>query len=173
MADENQTLEQPATPPDIRRRLQFHRLQLFGMPFVLLIPVLALSGLFGEGSRTVSASNDVLEIRIEHPVRMRYKMIHTVDISLRNISPDSLPVVSVRFDRSYVDGFSTMQFSPEVKSIDDSIYIVEVADLAPNETRVVSVELQAETYWRWSGDITVLPDGAGSVGLHVHTFIFP
>ena len=165
---------QPPQPPEIDRRLRLHPTQAIGALLLLLLPALALFGIFGESRQTMTVSDVQLEMRVEHPTRLRYRMTDSIRVSLTNLSAAPLPAVTVSFDRSYLDRFSRLAFHPAVKSITGAAYVVEIADLQPREMRVISVEIQADDYWRQRGKITATSAGAGSgVEAGIETLVFP
>lgn len=164
---------QPPQPPEITRKLQVNRVQLIGMPLIILLPVLALFGMFGETADTVSAASAQIELRVEYPTRFRYKLTHPITVSLHNISEQFFSTVQVGFEREYVEGFSMVTFTPTVKQITDTFYFVEINDLGPGETRIVSVSVQAEKFGHHTGRITVTPDNAGELQVSISTFSFP
>ena len=73
-------------PPDIEKRWVFRTVQKLGVPLIVLIPLLALFGLFGESSRTVSASGAAPALEITYPTRLRYNMTSPLVVSVANIS---------------------------------------------------------------------------------------
>lgn len=163
----------PPQPPKVDKKFQVHAYQWIGIPLMMLIPILALLGLFGETVDTVSSSSQLLDVSVEYPTRFRYKMIDEVTVSLSNISGQPLPSVLVLFDRDYIDGFSTVIFTPSVKSITDTNYIVEVSDIQPGETRIISATIQAENYGMHRGIISIGPEDAEDLEVSVATFTFP
>lgn len=48
LANSSPEVPQPPEVPDIKRRIQLHPWQWIGIPLFLLIPILALFGVFGE-----------------------------------------------------------------------------------------------------------------------------
>lgn len=173
MSKKKSGASQPPQPPEVARKLQFHLIQLIGLPVIMLIPILALLGAFGETVGSASASNAQLELRVEHPTRFRYKMIDEVTVSLTNSSSQAFPTLQVAFDRQYIEGFSTVTFTPAVSHITDEAYVVELTDLQPGETRMVAASIQAETYGNHSGVITVTPENGEALQVTVGTFTFP
>lgn len=139
----------------------------------MLVPVLALFGMFGETADSVSAASTEVELRVEYPTRFRYKLIHPITVFLHNNSEQSFSIVQVGFAREYVEGFSMVTFTPTVKHITDTFYFVEINDLGPGETRVVSVTVQADKFGRHTGRITVRPDNAEELQVSISTFSFP
>ena len=110
---------------------------------------------------------------MEYPTRFRYKMIDAIDVSVFNASSETIPVVQVRFDRSYIEQFSTVTFTPSVKEIAADAYVVELNDLQPGETGAVSVTIQAEIYGNHSGTVTATSENADDLQVPVGTFTFP
>lgn len=158
-----QVTEQP-------RRLELHRYQWVGLPLMLLIPVLALFGVFGE---TWGRADDVsadLALRVEYPTRYRYKQINALEVFVENVSGGPLDTVVVAFDPAYVLRFSTPTFipAPEVP------YEVELLDVQPGEVRLVVAELQGERYGRHRGAVEAYrPGSSDTARVAVSTIIFP
>lgn len=163
----------PPKPPEITRKPQFHRIQLIGLPLILLIPVLALFGTFGETADSVSTASTQIEVRVEYPTRFRYKLIHPITVSLHNASEQSFGTVQVGFEREYVESFSVVTFTPTIRHITDTFYYVEINDLGPGETRIVIATVQADQFGNHSGKITVTPDNAEELEMSISTFSFP
>ncbi|MBI1296719.1 hypothetical protein GC175_17320 [bacterium] len=64
---------QPPQPPPIKKRFQFTKAQLIGVPLILLIPILALIGVFDAHlERTTAVAGD-LQVTVEYPTSVRYK----------------------------------------------------------------------------------------------------
>lgn len=174
MAKKKKEAPKPSQPPDVNKKFQFYSFQWVGLPLILLIPILALFGLFGESVESVSTSNQQLDMSVEYPTRFRYKMIDEVTVSLSNVSEQAIPGVLVNFDRQYIEAFSTVTFTPSLKSISNLDYIMEISDLQPGETRVVTLTIQAEKYGLHRGVISTAAPGEGSdLELPVATFTFP
>lgn len=169
--------KEPHIPPFIvngsfRRRLQFPRLQLAGVALLLVVPILALLGVFGPSSHTVAETMPGLEIQVQYPTRFRYKTLSTLDVSLKNTSNRPLSPVTVAFDRVYISRFSQVQFTPSAKSVTATDYRVQL-DIPPGEVRRVSVSLQADRYGLHHGNISALAYGGPGILISVSTFVFP
>jgi hypothetical protein len=143
------------------------------MQLMILIPVLALLGLFGETVATATASHAQLEMSVEYPTRFRYKMLHSVTVSLVNISDEPLATVLVGFDRDYIERFSTVTFTPPVKHITEDEYLVEVTALEPGESRIISAAIQAEQYGKHTGVIAATSEHAEALQVSIETITFP
>ena len=166
-------VSQPPQPPQVARKLRFHVLQLVGMPLMMLIPVLALFGVFGETVHEVTESSQELEMHVRFPARFRYKMIDSVTVSLRNTSDQPIKTVHIAFDRAYVESFSTVTFTPSVEQITETVYIVELTDLQPGQVQIASLSIQAEKYGNHQGAITATQDGDPGLQAHITTLTFP
>jgi hypothetical protein len=164
---------EPPKPPPLQRKLQFHRVQLIGVPLLMVLPVLGLLGFFGETITTVSAANPQLSMQIEYSTRYRYKMINDMNVTITNLTEQAPVTVTVEFDRSYIDQFSTVTFTPSVERITGEVYEVELRELEAGGTQVIEVELQGEKYWHHTGSVSAsLPDGE-PVQIAVGTTIYP
>lgn len=166
-------IPRPPEPPDVDRKLQFYPWQLAGIMLIALVPILALFNVFGEAVETTGATGTSLEVSVMYPARYRYKMIDPVQISVHNISSQSIPTVTVRIDRSYLDSFSNVTLTPSAKTITEDAYEVELTDLKAGETRRVVAEIQAEKYGSHEAVIATVPEGAEPVEVSIETFVFP
>jgi hypothetical protein len=140
---------------------------------MLMIPILALFGVFGETVDEATESSRELEMHVRFPTRFRYKMIDTITVSVRNASNQPITSVHITFDRAYIESFSTVTFIPSVKQVTETVYIVELTDLRPGEVQVVSLSVQAEKYGNHQGVITVKPDGEDGLQARLTTLTFP
>ena len=157
-------------PPSKPRHLTFHRFQWIALPLMLLIPVLALLGVFGESSDQVRDETGELSLYVDYPTRYRYKQINTVEVFVRNRTPETIDTVLVALDASYAERFSTLMFIPAATEP----FEVELLDVAPQETRRVWVEIQGEHYGRHRGDLKAYRPGAvDTARVSLSTFIFP
>lgn len=140
---------------------------------MMLIPILALFGVFGETVHEVTESGRELEMHVRFPARFRYKMIDSITVSVRNASNQPIKSIHITFDRAYIESFSTVTFIPSVKQVTETVYIVELTDLRPGEVQVVSLSVQAEKYGNHQGVITVKPDGKEGLQARLTTLTFP
>ncbi len=174
MAQEEETA-QPPQPPEIEPKFILSRVQWIGLPLLMLLPILALFGVFGEASTAVSDSSDVLDMEVEYATRYRYRMLNTMEVSLENLSAQAIPTLTVRFDEDYISKFSSVVFSPQLDKITDEDYVVYLQDVQPGDIRIVNIEMQGDRYGRHSGVVsaTAGEDSHGRVQVEVSTFIFP
>lgn len=141
---------EPPQPPNTKHKISFYRHQIIGMAVIILIPVLALFGLFGETRGKIKASSDDFSIEVEYPERFRYKTIQALDITVENTSEVS-QIATVTIDKDYISRFSNVTFSPQPKNVTDKAYIFEVGPISPRDKEVIAGEVQAEQYGRFEG----------------------
>jgi hypothetical protein len=141
---------------------------VLGVLALAVLPVLALLGFFGESGAEQTLSGEALELHVSYPTRLRYKRIDTVEVRVRNVSGEPIDRVVVKFDEGYIEEFSSVHFTPSISRA----YEVELKDVQPDEERLVSVEIQAEEYWRHRGTVTV-EAGPHTLTARIMTFTFP
>ncbi len=157
----------PPPPPEMVRRVRMYPLQWFGMAIIAGFPICAAFGLF-DSSATGTASSSSIELSVDYPTRCRYEMIELLEVRVRNRSNQTIEAVTVVFDPSYLDGFSQAQFTPAP----ERAFEVELKQLQPDQTQLISAEIQGEHYGRYRGTI-IVKTGAESPSIDVSTFIFP
>lgn len=160
--------QSPPAAPEIQPRIRIRAAQAVGMILLAILPVLALLDVFGDSVAEARASGSQLELRVNYPARFRYKTIHPIEVQVINRFDRPLDRVIVKFDENYLSQFSNVQLTPAA----DKAYEVELRDVQPGEERVISVEIQAERYWRHRGTVTATA-GPDSVTARLETFTFP
>lgn len=160
---------QPPAAPDLPRRLRLYTSQWIGMPLLLLIPVLALFGVFGESRHVVTARTGELAVEAEYPARNRYGMLADLRLAVTNTTAAALDTVTVVLDSAYATRFSSLTAIPDF----ERAYVIELTDLQPAETRRVRIELEGNEYGLHRGELRVGVRGAGTARLGLDTFIFP
>ncbi len=170
---QNNDQPHPPDPRTIAKKWQFYRMQWVGIPLILLIPVLALLGVFGESEQKVDVANNTFSVHINYPTRYRYKMINNIEVSLENISNQTMPTVTVSLNADYVNRFSTITFHPSLTSVKNGQYEVELTEVRTGETRLVTIELQGEAYFQHEGVVSVTAAAVPTLRVPIQTFIFP
>jgi len=163
-------------PPEIEKQWTFSTLQKLGVPLLILIPLLALLGLFGESSAAATETGNTFAVEVSYPSRYRYNMLSPLTVSIENRSDQVVPTVTVSFGQDYISQFSNVSFTPEPDEVTGEAYYVRFDDLQPGEVRLGQVELQADRYWRHNGSVAVAPgdaDDAPDVVIEVSTLVYP
>lgn len=166
---EKSELPKPPRAPEIKRHLHFYPWQWIGIPVLLGIPILAMFGMFGESFASATGNSPEVGVAVEYPTRFRYKMINSINVRVRNVSPQPIDTLSVGFSPDYMTQFSTLSAIPSFSET----YLVEMLDLKPGEESLVRVEIQGEEYGRHQGEIIVTSGGADTASVPLSTFIFP
>jgi hypothetical protein len=165
--------EQLITGPDIQPEFKLYPHQMIGIPILLLIPILAVLGLFGIRTEQIEAENDHLAVKVDYPTRFRYKQTNTIEIAITNRTQSNWDTVIVQFDRSYIDQFSEVAFTPQVSRIRDDFYEVNLTNIAANDTQYVHVAIQSQQAGKHEGRLIVEPSVGDSLELNLRTWAFP
>lgn len=165
----SEEVPRPPRAPEIERSFRLHAWQWVAIPLIMLVPALALLGVFGESWDTTGAATADLEVELRFPSRFRYKQLNEMHAFVRNVSGRRLDTVTVSFDTTYISRFSTVIFTPSAVRA----YEVELTGVSPGEQRLISVELQGEKYGRHTGAIAAWGTTTDTVSASVSTFIFP
>ena len=162
--------EQPfPSAPEIERRTRIPLFRGIGMGLIMLVPALAIAGVFGESWDTAAARGPNISVRMEFPSRYRYKMLNSLTLAIENTSERKIDTVTVTLDTAYLLRFSTVVITPAPTQA----YVVPLTDVAPGEIRLIVVEMQGERYGRHSGQVRVETTSGDTLGLPVHTLIYP
>jgi len=165
--------ESPPKAPEFNPRLKQYTYQWIGIPILFLIPILALLNVFGVSTDTERTSSEIVDVTVHYPTRFRYKQINTIDAAITNTSDSTLASILVQFERPYIDRFSDVSFTPDVQTITEQYYEVELTDIPSGETRHINVIIQAEDYGRHSGVITITPSTGKALSVNLRTLSWP
>ena len=159
----------PPSPPAVARSLHVPPYQLAALSLFVIVTMLALLGVFGQATAYADGRGATLAVRVEHPARFRYGQRGSLRAWITNTSARRLDSVRVAFDTAYVNGFSSVRFTPPV----DEAYAVVLTGLQPRETRLVHAEVEADRVGLRPGAVSVSAGGTDSVRVPVQTFVFP
>jgi hypothetical protein len=158
----------PPKAPTIDPKIELSWKQRIGFPMLLVVPLLALFGMFGETQTRYHTSTASLGVAVAYPTRFRYRQVQSLHVTVRNLSSNVADTIRVSFDTAYISRFSSVRFEPPAKSA----YIVELTSVQPSESRWVSVELWGQDYGVHRGTI-VVRSGGDSALVHLRTLVFP
>jgi hypothetical protein len=158
----------PPRAPSIDPKIVLSWKQRIGFPILLAIPILALFGIFGETRAHAQSTSGSIDLEVSYPARFRYRQVQSLRATVRNLSPVVADTVRVSFDTAYIARFSSVRFDPAAKSA----YAVDLIDIKPSESRLVSVELWGQDYGNHRGTI-VARHGSDSAIVHLRTLVFP
>lgn len=159
----------PPSPPDMPRALRLYPQQIVSVSVFAIVALLALFGAFGQRNARSSARGVALAMRVEHPARMRYGQRGGLYVWIENASARRLDTVRVAFDTAYINGFSSVTFTPSV----ERAWAVVLAAVEPHEVRLVHAEFEADRVGLRHGTVSASAVGTDSVRLAVRTLVFP
>jgi hypothetical protein len=160
-------------PPEMKRRVSIYPMQMVGMTLIILIPVLALLGFFGQVEARAAAASESFTVLAEYPERSRHRLFEVVTVTVTNVSQQPYDTVTVGISESYVASFAEVAFDIEVERITPEAYVFELTDFQPGDSRIIGIELRADQYGQRDGFVRVAALGAESVELAISTFVFP
>jgi hypothetical protein len=161
-------LSEPPRLPDLPRRVRLYPGQWIGIPLLMLLPVLAVFGVFGESRGSADATGAMLRLEVDYPTRLRAGKWSEVQVRIRNVSGTVLDDVAVTFDTEYLDHFSRLTFTPPLTRP----HAVELSDLHPGGTSVVRLEFEGDRPWWGRGRIGIA-QGGDTTAVLISTFTFP
>ncbi len=133
-------------------RAAFYQYQVIGMLIIVLIPVLALAGVFGTRTGSVDVASETLALTVKYPEIFRYKTVEPFMITAENISEQPQEVV-VTIDVAYLSQFSNVQFTPEPDKITDEEYIFRLGTLETGGEALIAGEIESEQYGQLKGTV--------------------
>ncbi|WAS95100.1 hypothetical protein [Nannocystis punicea] len=165
--------DHPPSPPEIERRLQFHREQLLLLPLMLVVPIMALLGLLG-GPRV----REEIELRgvrlgVEFAPRDHLEDWGRMHVTVDNRSPAPLPGARAEFARALLDPLWQPSFQPPLARIDGDWYVVALGDIPPGQARVVTLDYRSTEPGELTGAIRVRAGDEAPVELPIHITVLP
>ena len=173
MSNQNQPSPEPPKPPDFERRLELYSYQYIAIPLLLLIPILALLGVFGETSASAAAESPGLSLGVDYPDRMHAGMGNEIAIAVTNESGEDMPLLEVLVDQAYLDKFVDVSFTPDAARLTDAYAVIELHDVAAGETRLVTIQIHGRWVGAQAADIRVRAGANADVSTTISTFVFP
>jgi hypothetical protein len=161
--------EDPPPPPDYRRRVRLYPSQWIGVPLLLLVPVLALAGVFGETRTTRELRDDVLHYSVEYPTRLRAGQTTLLRIRIVSIAATAPDSVTVTLDAAFMERFDEVRIMPEPARP----WAVVVTGMAPGDSAEVQVELAGRALGRSRGGVTLEHTGGAPRDVAITTIVFP
>lgn len=163
----------PPSPPPFRRQVRLPLLQLVGVPLLALMPLAAMFGAFDRQERVATQRSGDIELTARHPTQLRYLTDGVLRVSVHNAGRGVLHCARVRLADDYLDGLSPSGSTPQPQRQDDHGVEVELGDVAPGQTRRVTVQLQAQEVGRHVGRVTAATEAAAPIEVVVSTRVLP
>ncbi len=160
----------PPPAPVVRRRVRLKRAQWIGLPFLMAVPLIALTGVLGDWEATGETRGGAIRIRVEHPTVQRAGQRREIRIVVQNVSAAPVDGVLVELAPHYLAAFGEIHFHPPP----DRAFRLLIPRLQPGETRPAHVEMVAVRPGTSRGEVTVSSRAAGeSLAVPLRTFVFP
>jgi hypothetical protein len=172
MSKASKGIPEPPQPPEYERKLKFYPYQLIGIPLLFLIPILALFGVFGETSTVIQSEANGIELEIHYANRVLFQGLDGTEIHVRNATETVIPALTISIEKAFLDNYSDIAFTPDVEEINDVAYILELSDVQPSETRIVTYDSRGKIIGAHRGTVTASYEGDGP-SVILETFIIP
>lgn len=163
----SRSLPEPPPPPHVRRQAKLYLYQWIGLAILVILPVLAGIGFFGQSWKKAHASAGALEVAVSYPNRLRYWQVNQIEVHVRNASGAPLDSVHVSLDSAFALRFANLTSLPTF----DESFRIAIPHVPPNRTRTVLIEMRADRYGRHSGTLTIA--AADTVRVPLSIIIFP
>ena len=163
--------KQPTEPPELpelRRRLKFGLMQMAGLALLVLIPLLALFELFGQGEASATGRSAALTLTVEYPPRLRFGTAEVLVTQVTNTGAELMDTVTVIFDSSYVSKVAEPRFTPPVTRA----FELDLVNVRPGESRRIELDFYADEYWSHRGEILAVHAG-DTARVRIQTFVLP
>jgi hypothetical protein len=168
MTDPTTDLPDPPDAPEIERRIRLHRSQWLLIPLFLLLPLLALLGVFGEAHHTELIAAGPVQVSVRYPTILRYKLHGRIDVQLHNRSAITFDTITIALDTAYARQYTDVTSVPPFTSA----YEVDVADVRADERFLVRIEMIADRHGSHDGDLTIIA-ASDTARVRLSTRIFP
>lgn len=155
--------------PPRKPKLKMWHYQWIGIPIIILIPVMALLGVFGEQTTKVQLSGEGLEASLEYPQKLRFGQDEFIRLEVSNTTSRALTNVTISFDKSYIEKFAEKSFTPEVQAN----YEMKNVEIPANETKTFEVRVKAGDSGSHSGEIKIRKEDEDILSHEISTFVFP
>ena len=163
--------KQPTEPPELpelRRKLKFGLMQMAGLALLVLIPLLALFEVFGQGDASVTGRSGALTLTVEYPPRLRFGTAEVIVTQVTNTSSAVMDTITVIFDSSLVSKVAEPRFTPPVTRA----FELDLLHVRPGESRRIELDFYAEEYWSHTGNVLAVHAG-DTARARVQTFVLP
>jgi hypothetical protein len=172
MSKASKGIPEPSQPPEFERKLKFYPFQLISFPLLFIIPILALFGVFGETSTVIQSEANGIELEIHYANQVLFQGLDGTEIHVRNASDTVMSTLTISIEKAFLDNYSDIAFTPDVEVINDLVYILELSDVQPGETRIVTYDSRGKIIGAHRGTVTASYEGAGP-SVVIETFIIP
>lgn len=159
-------------PKEIRREVAFYRLQMVGVPLLLLLPIASLMGLLDTRMAATATSQGDVAISVQYPTRFRYRMAEPLVVRIENRGSSAIEKLTLGLSKAYVDRFSETTFEPEPDQVTQEAFEFELEDIEPGDSREVHLDMKSEDVGQAEGWV-IAEQGGDSTRVDFSTFVLP
>lgn len=159
-------------PRPIRRRVKLYRYQVWGMGLLLVLPALALAGLFQSESTQISKKGEV-SLNVSYHRILRDRTDKPLLIRAINDTGKEIEKLTLSLNRDYVSEFDEMDFNPEPAHLTSEKVVFEFDKVAPEDSREVTFDFQADKPGVKKGHVEADSGSGAKSSLEFSTFVLP
>jgi hypothetical protein len=165
--------DRPPSPPEIDRRLQFHREQWLLLPLMFAVPILAALGLLGGPRQREEIELRGVGLAVEFAPREHFEDWSRLRVTVVNRSSGPLAGAQAEFSRGLLEAMGQPSFQPPLARIDADWYVVPLGDVAPGATRGVTLDYRSTSPGVLAGAVRVRAGDEALAELPVHLTVLP
>lgn len=159
--------------PSIPLKFRLYPFQMVLLPFLFVIPILALTGLFGGKMEEKSRTEEAITLEVTFPPTTRFDQPEMMQIGVYNGSDQPLTAASLTIDRAYLDNFTAINFNPAEVLINQESYIFTLDVIPSGEAYFVNLDYRAMDTGTLAGTVSLRQADAPDIVIEISTFVFP
>jgi hypothetical protein len=159
----------PPGAPDTRRRIRLYLHQWIGLPLLALVPALAMLGVLGTARQQAVVEGEHLQVRVDHPARLRVGQRADLRIEVRNRRGSAVDGIAVMVDHAYLEGFTEVRFTPGPAGTEHPA----LDSLAALDSGSVTVSIEADRPWLRQGQVRVAARETDTLTVEIRTLVLP
>lgn len=165
--------QRPPPAPDFQRRVNFDAAERIGVPLLLLLPLLALAGVFDQQVRSLHSRQGELSLHISYPAISRLHLQGALAIDVHNHGSQPLNDVQISVEQRYLRHFDQLSFLPGELQLDGQLYRARLKPLAPGQSRRLLLALRPQRAGLHEGHVFVQRSGSPLQANRLRSFIYP
>jgi hypothetical protein len=173
VADDASLSKQPPAPPQFKPKFQIYGYQYIAIPILILVPLLAVFGVFGTTYASVESAGERARLRVDYPERVFTGESNEMAIHIRHVGTGDMTGIELWIDQSYLEQFTDVRFTPDITTLTDEYAIIALENLAQSETRLVTIELAGHAVGSHEAEIRLRADGTEEATVRFSTLVFP
>ncbi|MFY0535862.1 hypothetical protein [Nannocystis pusilla] len=165
--------DHPPSPPEIDRRLRFHREQLLLLPLMFAVPLMALLGLLGGPRVRQEIDLRGVHLAVEFAPRDHLEDWGRMHVTVVNRAAAPLVDARAEFAAALLDRLWRPSFHPQLAHIEADWYVVPLGDVPAGATRVVTLDYRSTEPGKLAGAVRVAAGDEALAELPIHITVLP